>query len=140
MIFWKAFLKSDQNKGDEILESIRYQLSTLLNSEAPMIGFSKGFREVDASNMRFGLDSSYSISSQMDKDQFARSIESWVRSFEPRLNDVSVFMEESDPRKNVICFSLMAKVKTENGNHVFLFDSNISLSDQVANLEGQEVV
>ncbi|WP_191601247.1 type VI secretion system baseplate subunit TssE [Marinomonas algicola] len=140
MIFWNAFLRDEQSRGDDVLESIRYQLSTLLNSEAPMMTFAKGFKEVEASNIRFGLDSSYSISSQMDKDQFARSVESWVRSFEPRLSEVSVFVEESDPLKNVICFSLMAKVKTANGNHVFLFDSNISLSDQVANLEGQEVV
>lgn len=140
MIFWKTFLRDEQNRGDDVLESIRYQLSTLLNSEAPMISFSKGFKEVESSNARFGLDSSYSISSQMNKDQFARSVETWVKSFEPRLSDVSVFVEESDPRKNVICFSLMAKVKTGNGNHVFLFDSNISLSDQVAKLEGQEVV
>jgi len=140
MIFWKTFLREEQNRGDDVLESIRYQLSTLLNSEAPMISFSKGFKEVESSNVRFGLDSGYSISSQMNKDQFARSVETWVKSFEPRLSDVSVFVEESDPRKNVICFSLMAKVKTVNGNHVFLFDSNISLSDQVAKLEGQEVV
>ncbi len=140
MIFWKTFLRDEASVGEDYLESIRFQLSTLLNSEAPMISFSKGFKEVEASNMRFGLDSGYSISSQMNKDQFSRSVESWVRSFEPRLSDVSVFIEESDPGKNVICFSLMAKVKTANGNHVFLFDSNISLSDQVAKLEGQEVV
>lgn len=90
--------------------------------------------------MRFGLDSMYSISSQLDHDQFARSVEQWVRSFEPRLSEISVFLEDSDPRKNMICFSLMAKLKTPNGNHVFLFDSNISLSNQIASLEGQEVV
>lgn len=140
MIFWNTFLKHEEEVGDELLGAIRYQLTALLNSEAPMMGLPKGFREVEISNMRFGLDSAYSISSQMDKDQFARSVEHWVRAFEPRLDEVSVFIEESDPRKNMICFSLMAKIKTPNGNHVFLFDSNISLSDQVAKLEGQEVV
>lgn len=140
MIFWNTFLKSEGTVGDEMLEAIRYQLTALLNSEAPMKSLPKGFKEIEASNMRFGLDSVYSISSQMDKDQFARSVEHWVRAFEPRLAEVSVFIEESDPRKNMICFSLMAKIKTPNGNHVFLFDSNISLSDQVAKLEGQEVV
>lgn len=139
MSFWGTFIDKGAS-GDSLLESVRYQLNVLLNSEAPMRALPEGFEQVEASNFCFGLDSAYSISSQMNKDQFSRSLEKWVRTFEPRLSDVSVFVEETDPSKNVMCFSLMAKIETENGSHMFLFDSSISLSSQMAKMEGQEVV
>ncbi|TDO98033.1 type VI secretion system baseplate subunit TssE [Marinomonas balearica] len=139
MSFWGTFIDKGAS-NDSLLESIRYQLTSLLNSEAPMRFLPEGFSEVAASNFSFGLDSAHSISSQINHDQFARSLEKWIRTFEPRLTDVSVFIEESDPTKNIMSFSLMAKVDTGAGSHVFLFDSNISLSNQVANMEGQEVV
>lgn len=139
MSFWKTFIHKGSN-SDLVLESIRYQLTALLNSEAPMRVLPEGFEEVTASNFSFGLDSAHSISSQINHDQFARSLEKWVQTFEPRLTEVSVFVEESDPTKNIMSFSLMAKADTGNGSHVFLFDSNISLSDQTAKMEGQEVV
>ncbi|USD66345.1 type VI secretion system baseplate subunit TssE [Vibrio sp. SCSIO 43136] len=139
MSFWSTFLdKSDSN--DSLLESVRYQLTALLNSEAPMRKVSHQFPNVEASILGFGLDCAHSVSSQVDHDQFARSMESWVKRYEPRLSEVSVFVEESDPNKNLLCFSLMAKMSTEKGDHVFLFDSNISITRQTAKLEGQEVV
>ncbi|MFV0488719.1 MAG: type VI secretion system baseplate subunit TssE [Vibrio fluvialis] len=140
MSFWRTFLDKSGSSNHELLDSVRYQLTALLNSEAPMMALPKGFSAVEASNFCFGLDCAHSISSQINKDQFARSMEKWVRTFEPRLSEASVFVEESQPGKNVMRFSLMAKVKTANGEHVFLFDSNISLSSQTARMEGQEVV
>lgn len=139
MSFWGTFLNKT-SKDEGLLESVRYQLNVLLNSEAPMRSIPEGYEQVEASNFCFGLDSAYSISSQMNKDQFSRLLEKWIRTFEPRLSEVSVFVEETDPSRNVMCFSLMAKVETGSGSHMFLFDSNISLSSQMAKMEGQEVV
>lgn len=139
MSFWSTFIHQEPVQ-DELLESIRYQLNVLLNSEAPMRKLPDGYAEIAKSNYCFGLDSIYSISSQVDKDQFARSLEKLVRAFEPRLSDVSIVIEESDPTSNVIHFSLMAKVESGQTSHTFLFDSNISLLNQVAKMEGQEVV
>ncbi|ADZ90059.1 type VI secretion system baseplate subunit TssE [Marinomonas mediterranea] len=139
MSFWGTFIDQGAS-NDSLLESIRYQLTSLLNSEAPMRALPEGFDEVKSSNFSFGLDSAHSISSQINHDQFSRSLEKWIKTFEPRLTDVSVFIEESNPSKNIMSFSLMAKVDTGDGSHVFLFDSNISLSNQVARMEGQEVV
>ncbi|MGF1681924.1 type VI secretion system baseplate subunit TssE [Photobacterium minamisatsumaniensis] len=147
MSFWRTFIDQREasngqktNSDDELLESIRYQLTVLLNSEAPMRTLPKQFKEVQLSNFSFGLDAAYSVSSQVNKEQFSRSLEKWVRAFEPRLSEVSVFVNESDPHKNVMKFSLMARVNIPNGEHVFLFDSSISLSSQTAKMEGQEIV
>ena len=140
MSFWGTFIAKQNGNEDDLLESIRYQLTVLLNSEAPMRVLPKQYKEVQLSNFSFGLDAAYSVSSQVNKEQFSRSLEKWVRAFEPRLSEVSVFVKESDPSKNVMKFSLMAKVDVQNGEHVFLFDSSISLSSQSAKMEGQEVV
>lgn len=140
MSFWGTFIAKQNGNEDDLLESIRYQLTVLLNSEAPMRVLPKQYKEVQLSNFSFGLDAAYSVSSQVNKEQFSRSLEKWVRAFEPRLSEVSVFVKESDPSKNIMKFSLMAKVDVKNGEHVFLFDSSISLSSQSAKMEGQEVV
>ncbi|PSW21400.1 type VI secretion system baseplate subunit TssE [Photobacterium sanctipauli] len=147
MSFWGTFIaQRDTESGrvissdEALLESIRYQLTALLNSEAPMRTLPKQFKEVQLSNFCFGLDAAYSVSSQVNKDQFSRSLEKWVSTFEPRLSEVSVVVNETDPSKNVMKFSLMARVNVRNGEHVFLFDSSISLSSQTAKMEGQEVV
>lgn len=140
MSFWGTFIAKQNGNEEQLLESIRYQLTVLLNSEAPMRVLPKQFKEVQLSNFSFGLDAAYSVSSQVNKEQFSRSLEKWVSAFEPRLSEVSVFVKESDPSKNIMKFSLMAKVDVKNGEHVFLFDSSISLSSQSAKMEGQEVV
>ncbi|MGF1734183.1 type VI secretion system baseplate subunit TssE [Photobacterium satsumensis] len=140
MSFWGTFIAKQKGNEEQLLESIRYQLTVLLNSEAPMRVLPKQFKEVQLSNFSFGLDAAYSVSSQVNKEQFSRSLEKWVSAFEPRLSEVSVFVKESDPSKNIMKFSLMAKVDVKNGEHVFLFDSSISLSSQSAKMEGQEVV
>lgn len=152
MMFWKTFVKKpnpkttgsvgspNANAGDELLDAIHYQLTALLNSEAPMRLVSNSFPETQRSLYCFGLDNSQSLSSQVDQDQFSRSLERMIKAFEPRLSEVSVFVQEGDKSKNAICFSIMAKVETVNGEHVFLFDSNISLSSQSTTMEGQEIV
>lgn len=152
MMFWKTFVKKanttsnanhyshNEKGGDDLLDAIHYQLTTLLNSEAPMRLVSSSYPEVQQSLYCFGLDNSQSLSSQIDHDQFSRALERMIKAFEPRLSEVSVFVQESDQSKNAVCFSIMAKVETPKGEHVFLFDSNISLSNQSATMEGQEIV
>jgi len=142
MSFWKTFVKKSNTSSDrdDLLESIHYQLTTLLNSEAPMRLIPSVYSETQKSIYCFGLDNSQSQSSQIEKDQFSRALERLIQSFEPRLSEVSVFVQEGDQTKNAICFSIMAKVNTLAGEHVFLFDSNLSLSNQQATMEGQEVV
>ncbi|WP_114764644.1 type VI secretion system baseplate subunit TssE [Vibrio rhodolitus] len=142
MTFWKTFVSNRESNsgGDALLDSIHYQLTTLLNSEAPMRVVPNAFPQVQNSLFCFGLNNAQSLSSQVDHDQFARALEKMIKSFEPRLSDVSVFVQESDPSKNAVCFSIMAKVETAKGEHVFLFDSNINLSNQLATMGGQEVV
>ncbi|MBY4677081.1 type VI secretion system baseplate subunit TssE [Marinobacterium arenosum] len=142
MVFWNTFLAEAPvaDEHEALVASVRYQLSRLLESEAPLTTLPAKLAQVERSNMRFGLDCLQSISSQMDKDQFARQLESWIKSFEPRLVDVSVEVYERDETNNAINFSLLARLKTDRGLHALVFDSNMNLADQKVDMEGQDLV
>ncbi|GGB82425.1 hypothetical protein GCM10011352_05310 [Marinobacterium zhoushanense] len=142
MVFWQTFL-ADEPVADQyeaLVASVRYQLKQLLESEAPLTTLPAKLAQVERSNMRFGLDCLQSISSRMDKDQFARQLESWIKAFEPRLSDVRVEVYERDETNNAINFSLVARLKTDRGQHALVFDSNLSLVDQKVDIEGQDLV
>ena len=84
MSFWKTFVKKSNTSSDrdDLLESIHYQLTTLLNSEAPMRLIPSVYSETQKSIYCFGLDNSQSQSSQIEKDQFSRALERLIQSFE----------------------------------------------------------
>lgn len=142
MIFWQAFLadKPSRDQEEALVASVEYQLERLLNSEAPLMSLDSRYKEVEASNLRFGLDSLQTISSQMDNDQFARKLENWVKAFEPRLSDVSVEVHERDEHKNRVSFSLLARLVTDRGTHALMFDSSIDVAGQKVAMEGQQIV
>lgn len=142
MVFWQTFLARAPvgNEHEALVESVRYQLSRLLESEAPLTRLPAKLTQVERSNMRFGLDCLQSIGSQMDKDKFARQLESWIKAFEPRLSDVRVEVYERDESNNAINFSLLARLKTERGLHALVFDSHLSLTDLKVDMEGQDLV
>jgi len=142
MVFWKTFLAREPvgNGHEALVAAVRYQLTRLLESEAPLTLLPPRLAQVERSNMRFGLDCLQSISSQMDRDRFARQLEGWIKSFEPRLSDVRVEVYERDEANNAINFSLVARLKTERGTHALVFDSNMSLIDQKVDMEGQDLV
>lgn len=142
MLFWKAFLASEESLDavEERIAAIRYQMTRFLESEAPLVAWSERLKHVECSNMRFGLDCIQSISSQMDKTRFSRQLEGWLKAFEPRLSNIRVEAYEHDEGSNLINFSVLAHLNTEQGRHALVFDSNISLANQKADVGEQEFV
>ena len=142
MAFWKTFLAArvPDNAHEALVSAVEYQLSCLLNSEAPLMSLPAKLQEVEKSNLRFGLDNLHSISSLMDKEAFSRQVEKWVMAFEPRLSAVTVEVYQRDAQRNRISFSLLAQLKTERGLHTLTFDSSINLTDQRVEIEGQDLV
>ena len=142
MVFWQTFLAREPvgNEHEALVASVRYQLTRLLESEAPLTQLPAKLTQVERSNMRFGLDCLQSVSSQMDKDKFARRLESWIKAFEPRLSEVRVEVYERGEASNTINFSLLARLKTERGSHALVFDSHMNLSDHRVDMEGQDLV
>ncbi len=144
MIFWRAFLskKNYDDPREELIESVRYHLVRLLESEAPLVSLSPKLVECEKSSFRFGIENIQSISSQMDMEQFSSQIENWVKVFEPRLSEVITEVFERDDESNSIDFSLTVRLNddriTNEKERELAFDSRISLAHQQISMEEQD--
>ncbi|MGB1239853.1 MAG: type VI secretion system baseplate subunit TssE [Pseudomonadales bacterium] len=141
MIFWQAFMRGDGPVAQSpLVAAIEQQLVTLFSSEAPLTLIAKQYREVQRSNLCFGLDNLQSVSSQMDSASFARQLEHWIKLYEPRLSAVNVEVRPKDERRNRIEFSVQAQVVSEGQTHELQFSSRMNLTSQLAELEENSFV
>ncbi|MCJ8340200.1 MAG: type VI secretion system baseplate subunit TssE [Pseudomonadales bacterium] len=142
MNFWQAFL-SDQSRPQGVAEqvaAVQYQLCALFSSEAPLVKVAPQFKQVQSSNLCFGLNDFQTLSNQTDPAVFARQVEHWIKSFEPRLTMINVEVLDRDEQHNRISFSVEAQLLTDRGSQELTFDSSIDLSKQQAQLQEQEFV
>ncbi|MCE0557538.1 MULTISPECIES: type VI secretion system baseplate subunit TssE [unclassified Motilimonas] len=142
MSFWQTFIntKDGISPSQREVESVRYHLSQLLTSEAPLMLIDDSFQQVSSSSMRFGIEDMQLLQANLDNQQFAYQVEHWIKTFEPRLDKVSVELKQRDESKNAICFTLFAELRTEAGLQELVFDSKIKLSDLSATLEDEDLV
>ena len=144
MIFWRAFLakKTYDDPRQELIESVRYHLTRLLETEAPLVALSPKLVECETSSFRFGIENIQTISSQMDKDQFANQVENWIKTFEPRLSDVVTEVFERNDDSNAIDFSLSVRLNDERieneKERELSFESRLSLAHQQISMEEQD--
>ena len=144
MIFWRAFLskKTFDDPREELIESVRYHLMRLLESEAPLVVLSPKLVECGTSSFRFGIENIQSISSLMNKEQFSSQVEHWIKVFEPRISDVITEVFERDDESNAIDFSLTVRLNddriTNEKERELAFNSQISLAHQQVSMEEQD--
>ncbi len=142
MNFWQAFLCEEpgsQNVAEQVA-AVQYQLRTLLSCEAPLVKIAPQFKQVQSSNLCFGLNNFQVLSNQMDPASFARQLEHWISLYEPRLSMVNVQVQKRDEQHNRINFTVEALLCTDSGLHELTFATSIDLSKQQASLEEQEFV
>ena len=142
MNFWQAFLCDEPvAKGvAEEVAAVQFQLATLFSCEAPLVKVAAQFKQVQGSNLCFGLNDFQALSNQMDPATFAHQIEYWIKLYEPRLSMIHVEVLDRDENHNRINFSVEAQLITDRGLQELTFDSNIDLSKQQAQLQEQEFV
>lgn len=136
MSFYHAFIQSS-GQFDEI-DDIRYHLTRLLESEAPLIAIENSLNEVKHSNFGFGITDVQLLTANLDRTQLARKIETWLTTYEPRLSDVSVEMLERREGQNCIEFTILAKHLSNDGEQTLVFDSKIALSDFSTKISEEE--
>jgi type VI secretion system protein ImpF len=80
-------------------ESVRRDLSDLLNTRRGEMNFDKVFEQSANSILSFGVVdfTSLNLNSNVDQERVRQSIERVIRQFEPRLSGVSVTLEQSKP-------------------------------------------
>jgi type VI secretion system protein ImpF len=134
--FYNAFIQS--SRQDDEIDDIRYHLTRLLESEAPLIAVENSLSEVKRSSFTFGITDVQLLTANLDQTQLARKIETWLTTYEPRLSDVSVEMLERREGQNCIQFTIVAKHLSQDGEQTLVFDSKIALGDFSAKISEEE--
>ncbi|MCB5358748.1 lysozyme [Vibrio lentus] len=135
MSFWKTFISDSKPYKDAEIEDIKFHLTKLLEAEASLTDIDNRLVEVNRSNLKFGIEDIQLLSATLEKTQLTLRIETWIKSFEPRLHDISVELGERKEGDNSLSFNIIAKVKTSYGEQDLIFDSKIALSDLTTSLE-----
>ena len=135
MSFWKTFISDSKPYKDAEIEDIKFHLTKLLEAEASLTDIDNRLVEVNRSNLKFGIEDIQLLSATLEKTQLTLRIETWIKSFEPRLHDISVELGERKEGDNSLSFNMIAKVKTSYGEQDLIFDSKIALSDLTTSLE-----
>ena len=135
MSFWKTFISDSKSYKDAEIEDIKFHLTKLLEAEASLTDIDNRLVEVNRSNLKFGIEDIQLLSATLEKTQLTLRIETWIKSFEPRLHDISVELGERKEGDNSLSFNIIAKVKTSYGEQDLIFNSKIALSDLTTSLE-----
>ncbi|MEL0610952.1 GPW/gp25 family protein [Vibrio echinoideorum] len=135
MSFWKTFISDSKPYKDAEIEDIKFHLTKLLEAEASLTDIDNRLVEVNRSNLKFGIEDIQLLSATLEKTQLTLRIETWIKSFEPRLHDISVELGERKEGDNSLSFNIIAKVKTSYGEQDLIFDSKIALNDLTTSLE-----
>ncbi|NOI25110.1 type VI secretion system baseplate subunit TssE [Vibrio mediterranei] len=137
MSFWRTFVEPHDTSGThDKIEDIKYHLTKLLDSEASLFNIDERFTELQRSNFRFGIEDVQLLSASLDQTQLALRLESYIKHFEPRLNQVIVQLGERKESENAIAFNIVAKAKTTQGETELVFDSKISLNNLKTSMSG----
>lgn len=103
----------------ELKHSVARDLTDLLNTRRRESDIPEEFTEVTRSIAAFGMrDLS---SSPIDREQIRRAIENCVRTFEPRLSHVSVFVEETAVSQ--VGFRIVAMLRIELRTEPVAYDA-----------------
>jgi type VI secretion system protein ImpF len=80
-------------------ESLRRDLSDLLNTRRGETDFKTAFEQSANSILSFGVVdfTSFNLNSDVDQERVRQSIERVIRQFEPRLSGVTVTLEQPEP-------------------------------------------
>ncbi|WP_394251165.1 type VI secretion system baseplate subunit TssE [Vibrio profundi] len=135
MSFWNTFISDSKPYQDAEVEDIKFHLTKLLEAEASLIDVDDRLQEINRSNLKFGIEDIQLLSATLERTQLAVRIESWIKSFEPRLHQISVELNERKEGDNALSFNIIAKVKTSHGEQELIFDSKIALIDLATSLE-----
>lgn len=95
--------------------SLWRDLSVLLNTKRREEEIPEQFSEANQSLLTFGLPdfSSYSLKSPSDRNRLRRAIETAIRRFEPRLEKVTVTVDEPDETSAALHFRVDALLRVD---------------------------
>ena len=104
----------------ELRSALCRDLTALLNTRRSVEDFDRTYEEAANSLLTFGIIdfTSYNLKKGNEQEQLRRSMERAIRQFEPRLERVTVSIEEADSQRPVLRLQISAVLRTEAGEPV----------------------
>ena len=101
-------------------------LDALLNTRQRCGAYPPALKELDTSLVNYGIPdfTGSDLSSQTSREQFARTVESVIRKYEPRFKTVRVeLLDNAEPLDRTLRFRIDAMVYAEPAPEPLVFDS-----------------
>ncbi len=113
----------------QLKASVRRDLEWLLNTRQVVDGVAPDLKETAHSLANYGLPdfSSYSIKSPGERNKVRRALETAISTFEPRLVDVTVNIENLRDTERVLRFRVDARLKIDPVPEPITFDTVLQL-------------
>ena len=113
----------------QLKQSVRRDLEWLLNTRQEITSVSPDMKELTNSVATYGLKdfSASNVKSPKDQNRLRQAIEGAVRTFEPRLEHVSVQLEQMRDGERVLRFRISARLRVEPQPEPVTFDTMLQL-------------
>ncbi|HWQ33711.1 MAG TPA: type VI secretion system baseplate subunit TssE [Blastocatellia bacterium] len=111
----------------ELKAAVRRDLEWLLNTRQTEGGIPPELRELSNSVAAYGVPdfTALSIRNPADQQRMQREMESAIRTFEPRLENVSVVLEPPDSDPTQLRFRIEARLRVEPSPEPVTFDTTL---------------
>jgi type VI secretion system protein ImpF len=118
----------------DLKASVRRDLEWLLNTRSHAGHIDDGLKEVINSLATYGLPDFTAVNAQKpsEQKQLRKSIETTIRIFEPRLQDVNVTVDPIDGNKRELRFRIDARLNVRPTPEPITFDTVLLSSGQYA--------
>ncbi|ELR8704395.1 type VI secretion system baseplate subunit TssE [Vibrio vulnificus] len=111
-----------------LMDSLRRDLESLLNSRINWMTLSDELREIQTSILRYGLPdfSSMPFSSADGQQVLCQRVKETIQQYEPRLNYVSVVIaEDKNPIDRILKLRIKATCMIDNNEQELVMDSEV---------------
>jgi type VI secretion system protein ImpF len=117
--------KSRVGSLDELKQSVRRDLESLLNARRPVFGIEEDLEEANRSVAVFGLPDFTALGAKnpAEQERISREIENAIEVFEPRFFDVSVNLEPVSNVDKQLVFRIEASLDVEPTPEPIIFDT-----------------
>jgi len=120
----------------QLKQSMKRDLEWLLNTRK-VADLPADLKEVNSSVAAYGLPdfTGVNVKSSIDQEQMRRDLEKVIRTFEPRLEDVTVVLEPLRETERALRFRIDARLKVEPAPEPITFDTVLRLDTGHYSLE-----
>jgi type VI secretion system protein ImpF len=128
-------------RGDpmrELKASLCRDLTALLNTRRAEQDFDAAFEESANSILTFGIMdfTAFNLRNRIDQETVRLSIERSIRRFEPRLTNVSVTVEDTDPARPMLRFEISAVIRINGYSEDVYFDAALYRDSRRVSVSG----